>query len=253
MNLTKNAFWVIGDSFCDSRWSAFLTRYLQTKYTSLLSETCILQTITKFYNYAEASMDTQTIIDNWIKLLPHMSEGDVIVACVSDISRTRFPKHSKLVNTLPFDPNRHNGPKINSYFKYAPVGYNPANDPNNTRKLDVPFSDMNIFSKFAKLENTILATKSYNNSKIDIIEALYKITPCHKKFIYTWVDDDNMLKSENIYSKNWLTENVFDGKWETQHNDWVNTNGENGLQNDFHLSDKCDNIMSDYFIKEFEL
>jgi hypothetical protein len=244
MDLTKNAFWVIGDSFCDSRWSVFLTRYLQTKYPS--------PSVTKFYNYAEASMDTQTILDNWIKLLPHMSEGDAMVACVSDISRTRFPKHPEFVHTLPFEPNPYKGPKINSYFRYGPAGYDPANEPNHTRQLDVPFFDLSIFTKFAKLENSILSTKSYDNSKIDIIEALYKITPCHKKFIYTWVNAD-ILKSENIYSKDWLTKNVFDGKWETQHDDWVNTNGESGKQNDFHLSDGCDNIMSDYFIKEFEL
>lgn len=244
MNLTRNAFWIIGDSFCDSRWSVTVSRYLQTKYSST--------SITRFYNYAEGSMDTQTIIDNWTKLLPHMSEGDVIVVCVSDISRNRYPKHSEFVHTIPFEPNPYNGPKLNSYFRYAPVGYDPTVEPRHTIKLDVPFSDMEEFTKFSKLQNAILATKSYDNSKIDIIEALYKITPCHKKFIYTWTNDD-ILKSNCIYSKDWLTENLFDGNWETQHDDWVRTNGELGKENDFHLSDKCDKLMAEYFIKEFEL
>jgi hypothetical protein len=244
MDLTKNAFWVIGDSFCDSRWSCTVTRYLQTKYSST--------SITRFYNYAEGSSDTQTIIDNWTKLLPHMREGDVMVACVSDISRARYPTHAEHVHTLPFEPNPYNGPKINSYFRYAPVGYDPSVESQHTYKLDVPFSDMDEFAKFAKLENTILATKSYDNSKIDIIEALYKITPCHKKFIYTWTKDD-ILKSDYIYSKDWLTENLFNGNWETQHDDWIRTHGELGREQDFHLSDGCDKLMAEYFIKEFNL
>lgn len=244
MDLSKNAFWIIGDSFCDNRWSVFVSRYLQKKYSS--------PSVTRLYNYAEGSMDTQTIIDNWIKLLPLMVEGDAIVVCVSDISRTRFPKLPEFVHTLPFEPNPHNGPKINSYFRYAPVGYDPSIDMNSTRKLDVPFYNMTEFAKFAKFENTVLATKSYDNSKIDVIEALYKLTPCHKKFIYTWTNDD-ILKSENIYSKEWITNNIMNGNWETQHSDWLKTNGEFGKENDFHLSDGCDKLMAEYFIKEFEL
>ncbi len=242
MDLYKDAFWIIGDSFCDSRWSVFVSRYLQTKYPSVPN--------TRLYNYAESSCDTQTIIDNWTKLLPHMSEGDAIVVCVSDISRVRYPKHPEFVYGLPHWPNPYNGPEINSYFRYAPIGYSPATEPHHTIKLDVPFTDMKEFAKFCRLENTILSTKSYDNSKIDIIEALYKLTPCHKKFIYTWTTDD-ILKSDCIYSKDWLTENVFDGKWETQHDVWLMTNGEKGIRQDFHLSDACDKIMAESFIKEF--
>ena len=245
MDLLNDAFWVIGDSFCDSRWSVFINRYLQsTNYPN--------PNITKFYNYAEGSCDTQTIIDNWTKLLPYMSESDVIVVCVSDISRARYPKQSEFVYTLPHLPNPNRGPQINSYFRYAPVGFTPKIVDNAKHKLDVPFTDMEEFSKFCRLENTILATKSYDNSKIDIIEALYELTPCHKKFIYTWTNDD-ILKSECIHSKDWVTNNVLNGNWETQHDVWLKTNGKEGVNQDFHLSDNCDKIMADYFIKEFQL
>lgn len=243
LDLTKNNFWVFGDSFCDNRWDVSVGRYLQTKYSS--------HSITHFYNYAASSMDTQTIIDNWIKLLPHMNEADVIVVCVSDISRTRYPNKTEFLHTLPHQPNPYNAPEINSYFRYAPVGYDPSVDAH-SHKLDVPFYNSKEFAQFAKLENTILSTKSYNDSKVDIIEALYKLTPCHKKFIYTWTDDD-ILKSENIHSKEWITENIMNGSWETQHSDWVKTNGKTGHENDLHLSDGCDKLMAEYFIKEFDL
>lgn len=246
MDLTKDTLWVLGDSFCDSRWSAIVSAYLtpSEKYPSPKH--------VKLYNYAEGSMDTQSILDNWIKLLPYMKENDAIVVCVSDISRTRFPMKLEYVYTLPHTPNPHFAPEINSYFRYAPVGYDPALETSKSYKLDVPFSDMGKFRDFSKLENSILATSSYDNSKKDIIEALYKITPCHKKFIYNWTDDD-ILKSDYIHSKDWITENIMNGNWETQHQQWISSNGESGVRYDWHLSDGCEQLMADYFIKEFEL
>lgn len=245
MDLMKDTFWVLGDSFCDNRWDVILNRYFGKKYPSPFA--------TRFYRYAEGSADTQTIIDNWIKLLPYMGERDAIVVCVSDISRNRIPKKEKYIHTLPFEPNPNRAPQINSYFSYAPVGYDPLfEEVAKTYRLDIPFSDMNKFKEFNQSQNAILSTKSYDSSKKDIIEALYKITPCHKKFIYTWTNDD-ILKSKNIYSKDWLTENIFNGNWETQHDDWVKSNGEIGIEYDFHLSDECDKLMAEYFIKQFEL
>ena len=94
--------------------------------------------------------------------------------------------------------------------------------------------------------------QSYDNSKIDIIEALYKITPCHKKFIYTWADF-NILKSDYIYQKDWISENIFNGKWESLHEEFIRTNGKSGIEHDGHLSSECEVIMANYFIKEFEL
>ena len=99
MDLSKDALWIFGDSFCSeaihpNRWTLNLLEYLQTKYSS--------RSVTKYYNYANGGMDTQTILDNWIKLLPLMKENDAIVVCVSDISRTRYPLKSNNVYSLPF-------------------------------------------------------------------------------------------------------------------------------------------------------
>lgn len=250
MDLTKDTLWVFGDSFCAegedpvNRWTSNLLEYFNTAYEH--------KHLTKYYNYAQGSCDTQTIIDNWIKLLPYMKENDAIVVCLSDISRTRFPLKPEWVHTLPFSPNPYNGPEINSYFMYGPVGWDARNCEMAFERTDVPFTDGETYHNFTKNENYILNAKSYDNSKKDVVEALYKITPCHKKFIYTWVDWGT-LESEYIYSKEWINENIMGGKWESLHEEWIRTNGESGWKNDGHLSGDCEKMMAEYFIKEFGL
>jgi hypothetical protein len=61
------------------------------------------------------------------------------------------------------------------------------------------------------------------------------------------------LKSDYIYQKNWVSENVFNGKWESLHEEFIRTNGASGIEHDGHLSSECEVIMANYFIKEFEL
>jgi hypothetical protein len=79
MNLIENALWVLGDSFCtecdipSTRWPKLVVDYLEVKYN------CGNNSL-RYYNYAGGSMDTQTIIENWIKLLPYMKENDAIIA-----------------------------------------------------------------------------------------------------------------------------------------------------------------------------
>jgi hypothetical protein len=249
MDLSKDAIWILGDSFCaeavhPNRWTLNLLEYLQKKYTS--------RSITKYYNYANGGMDTQTILDNWIKLLPFMKENDAIVVCVSDISRTRYPLKSNNVYSLPFLPNPNNAPLIDCHFMYGNSDWSDVSTSLAIENTDVPFTNTEDYRDFNRAQNYILSTKSYDNSKIDIIEALYKITPCHKKFIYTWADF-NILKSDYIYQKNWVSENVFNGKWESLHEQFIRTNGASGIEHDGHLSSECEMMMANYFIKEFEL
>lgn len=250
MDLTKDALWIFGDSFTaesdePKRFASRLREYFQTAYQK--GELGV-----RYYNYSQGSMDTQTIIDNWLKVLPHMSENDAIIVCASDISRTRFPLKPEWVHTLPHKPNPYGAPEINSYYMYGPVGWDPVNSHLSTDMLDVPFPTALEHRTFTRHQNWILNTKSYDNSKIDLIEALYKLTPCKKKFVYTWADWD-ILQSEHIHSKKWIDENLFDGNWETLHEEWIRTNGESGVKNDGHLSTGCEQMMAEYFIKEFEL
>lgn len=246
MGLTKNKFWVFGDSFCDGRWTLYVQSYIRSKYPNSLSTF-------ELFNYAEGSSDLQTIIDNWIRIIPHMKEDDVIVVCLPDISRARFPKKMKCVKNIRNNNNSNNAPPLNSYFMFAPAGWDPSNPlVPSINETDVMFNSNEDYRKYSWNTNILLNTEAYDNSKIDIIEALYKITPCKKKFIYTWVKD-NRLNSDNIHSKKWITENVLNGKWETLGDSWISSGGKIGKQHDFHLSDACEKMMCEFFIKEFEL
>jgi hypothetical protein len=199
-------------------------------------------------------MDTQTIIENWIKLLPYIKEDDVIIICASDISRARYPFKEPGWYSLPFQPNANNAPEIGVNFDYAPVGYDPTNSEYDERtdRLDVPFATREEFKKYVRTDNVLLSTKAHDKNKIELIEALYKATPCHKKFIYTWADF-NILKSDYIYSKDWVSENIMGGKWESLHEEWLRTNGESGIKDDGHLSGDSERMMFEYFVKEFQI
>jgi hypothetical protein len=254
MDLTKNTLWVLGDSFCTEaenppRWPFILIQYLNKKYNTNARSPFI-----RYYNYGGGSMDTQTIIENWIKLLPYIKEGDAMVICASDISRARYPFKNPGFYSLPFKPNPNNAPVIEVNFDYAPVGYDPTNSEMDERtdRLDVPFTTKDAFKDYIRTDNVLLSTKAHDKNKIELIEALYKATPCDKKFIYTWADF-GILKSDYIYSKDWVSENVMDGKWESLHEEWLRTNGECGIQHDGHLSGACEKMMAEYFIKEFEI
>lgn len=256
MNLIKDALWVLGDSFCAEslhphRWAQYAKEYFEKKYPS--------KSITRYYNYAEGSCDTQTIMDNWIKLIPHMNEDDVLIVCLSDISRARFPNKVEIQQTTPFHPNPFNAPVINSYFMYGPAGWDPTNSDLSVSRADVPFPTLEEWRDYTRFTNFLNSTKGYDKSRIDVIESLYKITPCRKKFIYTWADygigsiDNTILKSENIHSKKWIDENIMGGKWESQHESWIRSNGEIGVKDDGHLSDACERMMFNYFVNEFKL
>lgn len=251
MNILTDTLWVLGDSFCTEadlpkRWPLIIKEYFQIKYGA--------PSRIRYYNYAGGSMDTQTIIENWTKVLPLVKEGDAIVVCVSDISRARYPMKKECIYTLPFDPNPYNAPTISVNFNYAPVGWDPTLPEMDWafKLLDIPFTSKENFKNYVRLDNTILSTSAHNNNKIELIEALYKLTPCDKKFIYTWTEQD-ILKSDFIYSKEWITENIFNNVWDTLHDDWERTNGLVGYESDRHLSERCEKLMAEYFIKEFEL
>lgn len=264
MDLIKDALWVLGDSFCaesdfpSNRWSTIVRNYLNDKYKR---GTTIRKDI-RYYNYAGGSMDTQTIIENWIKILPYIMENDAIIICVSDSSRARYPVKESKFSQLPHIPNDFNAPLIDVHFDYTPVGFDPT-EPTFHRKvteMDIPFENSIQFKDYIQFDNILLSSDAHTKNKIQLIEALYKITPCYKKFIYTWTVDykskfgiNGILKSESIYSKDWLTKNVFDGKWEDLHEEFIKTNGKSGNKDDRHLSNGCEIMMSEYFIKEFEL
>ncbi len=254
MDLSKNALWVLGDSFCTEadnppRWTILLLNYLNKKYNNKARSKFV-----GYYNYAGASMDTQTIIENWVKLLPYMKEGDAIVVCLSDISRARYPLKQSEHYSLPFLSNPNNAPLLEVNFDYAPVGYAPTNPIMNDRihKLDISFTNNTEFRDYIRNDNFMLSTKAHDKNKIELIEALYKVTPCHKKFVYTW-SRDNILKSDYIYSKDWISEKIMNGNWESLHEEWVRTNGVAGVQNDGHLSGDCERLMFEYLINEFEI
>lgn len=251
MDLLKDALWVLGDSFCTEaenpfRWPKSILEYLRENYGRHYSY--------RYYNYAGGSMDTQTIIENWIKLLPYMKENDAIVVCASDISRARYPFKEPGNYSLPFSPNPFNAPSIGVNFDYAPVGFDPMDSGMNWRvkNLDVPFTNMEAFKNYIRIDNAMLSSKAHDLNKIQLIEALYKITPCHKKFIYTWADF-GILKSDYIYSKDWVSQNIMGGKWESLHEEWLRTNGECGIKDDCHLSGASEDMMFEYFLKEFNL
>ena len=87
-----NKIVIIGDSFCRP--------YMKSK-TRLNEKVCFwvdelksnLNNEFEIILDAQPSRDAKTILENWIKILPQLSENDFVIICFPSLNRTRLPFH----------------------------------------------------------------------------------------------------------------------------------------------------------------
>ena len=88
--------------------------------------------------------------------------------------------------------------------------------------------------------------ESVEENYTEVIESLYKITPC-KKYIFSW--DDMKHKTDIIEYKKDITEKLG---WSTLDDLYKETNGEAGREYDFHWDYKFEKIFADYIKNKFK-
>ena len=83
----KNLY-IIGDSFAAPSMQKVGNEYHVETWSTLLKNN--ISEYEVFIN-GEASIDAQTILENWLKLLPHINDDDIIIICLPSLTRIRLP------------------------------------------------------------------------------------------------------------------------------------------------------------------
>jgi hypothetical protein len=86
----NNRLFIIGDSFAaPSNDASFYGKILQEDFPRM-----------KVAWAGQSSRDLQSIIDDWIKLLPHLTENDYLIVAIPVFYRTRLPLAEKNWNNM---------------------------------------------------------------------------------------------------------------------------------------------------------
>jgi hypothetical protein len=190
------------------------------------------------YFLGDPSRDTQTVLDIWIKYIPYLTPDDLLVIFLPVFNRTRLP-HNEYSN-LYF------GEGIRNFKNYF-VGSKSYNPMFNFLEMWGNEYDFNYFNKKMETQELINGSDASILNHIEVIDSLYKITPC-KKLVHCW--DYKKHDSEVIIYREEMSELI--GMWETRAEIHVRTNGEQEMEGDSHWSDDMNIKFMDFLKNHFK-
>ena len=165
------------------------------------------------------SRDTQTIIDNWIKIIPHLTENDYLIISIPHFRRTRIPVEQK-----DWDFGSHWGINFVNRFR-GTYSYN--------NKVMVEFWENKLtreeLIKMLEPQEIVNSSSSSILNYLEIISALKSITKS-RSYIFTW--DYLEYKNPAIEDRKDIESQI--GEWTTLGDDWKASNGTLGFEDDFH-------------------
>lgn len=231
---TKSKLFILGDSFCynivkhdgnDYLWVDNIKNYFSDNYEIVVS--------------AYPSRDAQTIIDNWIKILPTLTKDDIIIICIPFYTRIRVP----LIKDDYMITKWSDGEIINRFITHHSWYLTDSEHLyiNEEKILKSDLDEKVIFFESLFYENESVE-KNYN----EVIESLYKLTPS-KKYIFSW--DDMKYQTNVIEYKKQLTEKIG---WITSGELYNETNGKSGQINDSHWDYRTHENFANYIIEKFK-
>jgi hypothetical protein len=187
--------------------------------------------------FGSSSRDVQTILDLWIKSIPYLSTDDLLVIILPFFGRTRLPNNEY----GDFNETK-NIPHFKNYF----IGTNSYNQKSNVLEIWGNQYEHDYFIKKLETQELINSSNASILNFTEIIDSLYKITPC-KKIVHCW--DYKKIDSNIIIYREEMTELL--GMWETNGMVYERTNGEFGSQGDFHWSHDMDMKFMNFLLKYF--
>ena len=250
MNLLVDSLWVFGDSFCTEgfpRWTHYLKSDIDKRYSGQLKDV-------RYYNYAAGSCDTRSILEFWLQMIPNMKENDAVVVCLSDTSRCRYPREVHNWDTMPFFEDSRHYP-VTVFYDYAPKGIDYDVHIEKISNYDILWKhDKKVFEDFQDKYLLMSESISQKESLCKLTKVIHDLTPCKKKIIYNWVDWNSKTTDMSfVHEKQWLTDNVFHGYWETLNDEYKRYWGERGAKNDQHLSSNCEKLLYEHIKQTFLL
>ena len=229
--MKKNKIYVLGDSFCHSYtntnefWPIRLSNYLGNGYELVVN--------------AFPSRDVQTIIDNWIKLLKDIHEDDILIVCIPFFIRLRVPLDKK-----DWMETKWNDGSLIDRFVTHHSWY--QSDSQLIYINDTPIPKEKLNEKVLFFEAMFADNESIHKNYNEIIESLDKITNC-KKYIFSW--DDMKYETDAIEYKSDITKKIG---WHTMNDIYLETNGKEGIQWDFHWSPRFQSVFAEYLFDKFK-
>jgi hypothetical protein len=230
-----NKIMIIGDSFCVGR-STIRERPNEEKsfWPDVLNE--------KLADYnviidSHPSRDTQTIIENWIRCIKHLDENDFLIICLPYFRRTR----------LPLDKKHYLQTKINDDTIYTRfIGTPSYNNDDTYLEFWGNESSWDYYQNKLSFQEIINSSISNQKTTIEVVESLVEVTKC-KVYVFSW--DYMDIKSKLIEDRKILESNI--GFWETHKDVFLMTDGQFGVENDFHWSYKMNLYFANYLINKF--
>lgn len=230
----NNRIVVIGDSFA-TRFQNKIT--LDGKDIFWVDELSI-----HFPNYevicdGQGGIDTQTIIDNWIKVTPNLTKDDLVILFLPHMSRTRV----SLEKSAYFEVKSKNEDiKITNRF-VSPGCY--FNQPLEIWDGEGKCSREFLFARLG-FQSLIMASKAMLDNICEVMSSIIKLSK-NRVYIFSW-DHINCVDSF-IFDKQILEKEL--GIWETLDDVYKNTSGSCGAINDHHWSSRTNKLFGEFLIK----
>lgn len=231
----KNKFFIFGDSFCygGDEYNGkeyFFVEYLKDEFKD--THEVILD--------AYPSRDVQTIIDNWIKVIPTLTEDDILIVCIPYFVRIRVPLDEKYYNTTEWSDGKLETRFITHHSWYHAEGQTLYINGNEISKKE-------FTKKMSFLEHMYFQHEGVEKNYNEVLKSLYKLSNCNK-YMFSW---DNMKNTiPEIEYKDDIINKI--GKWTTRHDIAIETDGKNGLEGDFHWDYRFHLKFSKYMIDKFK-
>lgn len=231
----RNKFFILGDSFCygghiHKEREYFFANDLRKEFKD--THEVIVD--------AYPSRDVQTIIDNWIKLIPHLTKDDILVVAIPFFTRIRVPLAAKDYMMTEWSDG-----ELETRFVTHHSWYHAENQSLYINGIDVSKEELD--KKIEFLEQMYFEHDGVEKNYNEVIKSLYDITNC-SKYLFSWDNMKNQIPE--IEYKDEITKKI--GSWTTIRDVYLETNGEYGIEHDFHWDYRFHPKFSKYLTEKFK-
>ena len=192
--MNKRLF-IIGDSFASpSNDASFYGKILKDDFPEM-----------EVSWSGKSSRDVQSIIDDWIKLLPHLTENDYLIVAIPCFYRTRLPLAEK---------NWEDMGLLGVNFKNRFVGTQSYMKGTELEFFGDSF-DSSYLENLTNNQRVINSTRASEINFFEVILSLRKITPS-KNYVFSWDEFESSQKPFDDYQ---ILKNKM-GIWRTIRDDF---------------------------------
>ena len=218
---------IIGDSFAQpSNCPSFYGYILQERFPG----------IDVMFD-GNPSRDVQTILDQWIKVIPELRKEDYLIIVFPTMGRTRLPLVKKHHDSITVGEiklvNRFRG--TDSYYDEEIEMFGDSYDRKYFQNLLLP-------------QMAINASKAAEDNFLEVASSLIKLTKS-KKYIFCWRE---MNRSDIPFDDRKDVVRKI-GKWITLHSEFISSEGKKGFKDDLHWAEETHLAFSDFIGREFGL